>query len=50
MVGSKAELEALQAANDALDRGMGDGANLDLPTPAGGDSDAALAEINRRLG
>ncbi|MEM1057121.1 MAG: DNA-directed RNA polymerase subunit beta' [Bacteroidota bacterium] len=48
VVGSKAELEALQAANEALDRGMGDG--FELPTPDVGDTDAALAEINRRLG
>ena len=46
-VGSREELEALQAANDLLDRGAdaGDGFTL----PSGGDADA-LAEINRRLG
>ena len=48
VVGSRDELEALQAANDLLDRGRdtgGDGFTL----PSGGDADA-LAEINRRLG
>ena len=48
VVGSREELEALQAANDLLDRGRdqsGDGFSL----PSGGDADA-LAEINRRLG
>ena len=48
VVGSREELEALQAANDLLDRGReasGDGFTL----PSGGDADA-LAEINRRLG
>ncbi|WP_094546382.1 DNA-directed RNA polymerase subunit beta' [Rubricoccus marinus] len=54
VVGSKAELEALHAANEALDRGMseaGDGSGFSLPN-VGPDStdDAALAEINRRLG
>ena len=52
VVGSKSELEALQAANEALDRGMGDGDGFGLPSPetSGGVDDAALAEINRRLG
>ena len=51
VVGSKKELEALQAANEALDRGMGDGDGFSLPTPTpDGGEDAALAEINRRLG
>ena len=50
VVGSRQELEALQATNDALDRGMGDGADL-LGTPdVGGADDETLAEINRRLG
>ena len=50
VVGSRQELEALQATNDALDRGMGDGADI-LGTPdVGGADDETLAEINRRLG
>ena len=50
VVGSREELEALQATNDALDRGLsGDGDLLgvpDLPTV----DDEKLAELNRRLG
>jgi DNA-directed RNA polymerase subunit beta' len=50
VVGSKAELEALHAANEALDRGLGDGADFLPPAGAPEADDAALAEINRRLG
>ncbi len=50
VVGSRQELEALQATNEALDRSMGDGADV-LGTPdVGGADDETLAEINRRLG
>ncbi len=47
VVGSREEFEALQAANELLDRGLdaGDGFTL----PPSGDADT-LAEINRRLG
>ncbi|MEM6327350.1 MAG: DNA-directed RNA polymerase subunit beta' [Bacteroidota bacterium] len=50
VVGSKAELEALQAANEALDRGMDSGDGFGIPGAPAGEDDAALAEINRRLG
>ncbi|WP_412063444.1 DNA-directed RNA polymerase subunit beta' [Rubrivirga sp. IMCC45206] len=51
VVGSRQELEALQATQDALDRGMagGDGDFLGAPTAPAAD-DETLAEINRRLG
>ncbi len=51
VVGSRQELEALQATQDALDRGLstGDGDFLGAPAPSGAD-DETLAEINRRLG
>ena len=49
VVGSKEELEALQAANDMLDRGMGDGAGF-TPSTQSDDEDRAIAAINRRLG
>jgi DNA-directed RNA polymerase subunit beta' len=52
VVGSRQELEALQATQDALDRGLssGDGDILGAPaSPAAADDDT-LAEINRRLG
>ena len=51
VVGSRQELEALQATQDALDRGLagGDGDPFAAPTAPGAD-DETLAEINRRLG
>ncbi len=52
VVGSRQELEALQATQDALDRGLstGDGDILGAPTAPGAADDETLAEINRRLG
>ena len=51
VVGSRQELEALQATQDALDRGLatGDGDILGAPASPAAD-DETLAEINRRLG
>ncbi len=51
VVGSRQELEALQATQDALDRGLatGDGDLLGAPASPAAD-DETLAEINRRLG
>ncbi|MEM0961079.1 MAG: DNA-directed RNA polymerase subunit beta' [Bacteroidota bacterium] len=51
VVGSRQELEALQATQDALDRGLatGDGDLLGAPAAPPAD-DETLAEINRRLG
>ena len=47
VVGSKEELEALQAANDMLDRGL----STDfVPGMTPDDDDQAIAAINRRLG
>ena len=52
VVGSRQELEALQATQDALDRGLatGDGDLLGEPASPSGADDETLAEINRRLG
>ncbi|WP_420457261.1 DNA-directed RNA polymerase subunit beta' [Rubrivirga sp.] len=52
VVGSRQELEALQATQDALDRGLstGDGDILGAPATPGAADDETLAEINRRLG
>jgi DNA-directed RNA polymerase subunit beta' len=51
VVGSRQELEALQATQDALDRGLaaGEGDLLGAPASPAAD-DETLAEINRRLG
>ena len=47
VVGSKEELEALQAANDMLDRGL----STDfVPGMTPDDDDQTIAAINRRLG
>ena len=52
VVGSRQELEALQATQDALDRGLssGDGDLLGAPAAPSAADDDTLAEINRRLG
>jgi len=48
VVGSKKELEALQATAEALDRGLEDGDGAVAPMPEV--DQEALAELNRRLG
>ena len=51
VVGSRQELEALQATNDALDRGLANEGDILGATPeTSGADDETLAEINRRLG
>ncbi len=49
VVGSKKELEALQATAEALDRGLEDGDGAAAPAMPEVDQEA-LAELNRRLG
>ncbi len=50
VVGSRQELEALQATNEALDRGLSTGDGDVLSAPSTSAEDETLAEINRRLG
>ena len=50
VVGSKRELEALQAASEALGLDAGDGSSASASPATPAPSDDALAELNRRLG